>query len=265
MADEVGGTGVVTETPPVGSGSAAGSGAAGSGTPPPAPKWEDDPRAKGMLADLQKERKARQDYERRQGESDARLAERERQIAALTNTRTPSKEDADIEAVRDRFKQLYPHLADLTAEDVEAIREAKTQGAQTNSFIEQQWTNHHASMIADVHAGIAKEMGDLSPRQIARINAAYVREAESNPEFMTKLEKGDKSATQQFVKEYLEDFVAPVQRKQNADNVNRFRTVPNGKDRSVPLPGEKKIDPNDNDAVMKMLVDSRKGQFGRTR
>lgn len=263
MADEVGGAAAVVDAGVASSGSTAVSGATGSGTPPPAPKWEDDPRAKGMLADLQKERKARQDYERRQAESDTRLAERERQIAALTNTRTPSKEEGDEQAVRDRFKQLYPHLADLTAEDVEAIREAKTQGAQTNSFIEQQWTNHHATMLADVHSGIAKEMGDLTPRQIARINAAYVREAESNPEFMSKLEKGDKTATQQFVKEYLEDFVAPVQRKQNADNLSRFRPVPNAKDRSMPLPGEKKIDPNDNDAVMKMLVESRKGRFGR--
>lgn len=263
MPIEEGGAAVTTEVPAAVSGSTASTGAAGSGTPPPVSKWEDDPRAKGMLSDLQKERRARQQYEQRQTELQSELNEWKRKTEALVGSRSPSKDEADEQAVKDRFKQLYPHLADLTAEDVEAIREAKSQGAQTNSFIEQQWTNHHSNMLKDVHEGIAKEMGDLTPRQIARINAAYVREAESNPEFMSKLEHGDKTATAQFVKEYLEDFVAPVQRKQNADNASRFRPVPNAKDRSMPLPGEKKIDPNDNDAVMKMLVESRKGKFGR--
>ena len=264
MAIEEGGTGVVTETTPAATGSSTPA-STGTATPPPQTKWEDTPQYKGQLRDLQKERQQRQAFEKQVQDFQARLDERDRQVAALTNTRTPNKDEAEEQAVRDRFKQLYPHLADLTAEDVEAIREAKQMGGQTTQFIEQQWTNHHKTMLGDVHSGIAKEMGDLTPRQISRINAAYVRECEANPEFMQRIEGGDKTATAQFVKEYLEDFVAPVQRKANADNLSRFRTVPNGKDRSVPLPGEKKIDPNDNDAVMKMLVESRRGQFGRTK
>ena len=262
-----GGAAGVADAGGASSGSTSSTGAAGStqATSQPAVKWEDDPRAKGMLADLQKERRARQQYEQKQTEIAARLEERERQIAALTNTRTPNKDEAEEQAVRDRFKQLYPHLADLTAEDVEAIREAKQMGSQYQQSEEARWTSHHSTMIAEVHSGIAKELGDLTPRQITRINAAYVRECEANPEFMQRVERGDKTATAQFVSEYLEDFVGPVKRKQAADNVSRYRTVPNGKDRSVPVPGGKPIDPNDNDAIMKMMVESRKGQFGRNR
>ena len=254
MAIEEGGAGggTVVETPPANSGST-GSTSTGTATPPPQTKWEDTPQYKGQLRDLQTERQKRQAFERQVQEYEARIAERDRQVAALTNTRTPNKDEAEEQAVRDRFKQLYPHLADLTPEDVEAIREAKKMGSQYQQSEEARWTGHHSTMIAEVHSGISKEIGDLTPRQITRINAAYVRECEANPEFMQRIERGDKTATAHFVKEYLEDFVQPVQRKQAAENVTRFRTVPNGKDRSVPLPGGKTINPSDEAAVSGML------------
>lgn len=262
MAEE-GSVAVVTETSASSGSTSTGTAGTTQAASQPAPKWEDSPQYKGQIQELQKERKARQDFERRFTEHEARLAERDRQIAALTGAKTPSKGEAETEAIRERFKELFPHLAELTQEDIEAIRESKASNAQTQQFQEQHWTNHHKALIGQVHAEIAKELGDLTPRQIKRINAAYVAEAEQNPDFMEKISSGDKSAIMQFVKEYLEDFVGPITRKQNADNATRFRTVPNAKDRSVPLPGEKKVDPNDNDAVMKMLVDSRKGRFGR--
>lgn len=248
----------------VASGSAA-SGAAGSGTPTPSTKWEDTPQYKGQVAELQKERKARQLIEANQTRLQAEVDEWKRKTGALSGVVTPSKDQADENAIRERFKQLFPHLADLTAEDVEAIRESKGQAAQTTQFVEQQWSNHHSAMLKDVHAGIAKEIGDLNERQVRKLNAAYVAQCEHDKDFMKRIENGDKTATAQFVTEYLEDFIEPVKKKQNAADASRFRAVPNGKDRSVPIPGERPIDPNDNDAVMKMLVASRKGQFGRNR
>lgn len=257
------GTAVVTETPA--STGAASTTSTGSTQAPsqPAVKWEETPQYRGQVAELQKERKARQDFERRLLETEARATERDRQIAALTGAKIPSKDDAEVQAIRDRFKEVFPHLADLTPEDIQAIRESKARGSQTDAFVEQHWTNHHTALVKEVHAGIAKELGELSPRQIKRINAAYVAEATDNPEFMQRISSGDKTAVAEFVKDYLEDFVGPIQRKQNADNVSRFRLVPGAKDRSIPVAGEKPIDPNDNEAVMKMLVANRKGKFGR--
>src|SRR5882724_7807791 len=87
---------------------------AGSTTPAasqPAPSWDEDPRAKGLIADLQRERKARQDHERRATEAITQAAEYQRQVQAMAGIKTPTKDEADEQAVRDRFAQLYPHLA----------------------------------------------------------------------------------------------------------------------------------------------------------
>ena len=253
---------------------ASGSGAAGStstgshssGTSQPAAKWEDDPRAKGMLADLQKERKARQDYETRHRELESNLAEERRRVAALTGIQPQSKEDVLDQQVRDRFKQLFPHLADLTPDDVQAIREGKLAAASSEAFQTQQWTNHHRGMLGAVHEAIAKDLGELNERQIKRINAAYVTQCEQDPAFMKQVEAGNKAAVLQFATEYLEDFVAPVTRKVTAQEAGRFRPVPGGRERSLPMKGDKPIDVNDPKAVEDFLVAGVKakgGQFGR--
>ena len=273
MAPEGVGAGVVDEGAASGAvagsggsgatGSTGAAGAVGSGTPTPLTKWEDDPRAKGILADLQRERKARQDYERRQTESDTRLAERDRQIAALTGAKTPTKDQADVDAVRERFNELFPHLGKLTPEQIDRLMSVADRGDQLEATTTNYWTNHGRRMLDSVHTDIAKEIGDLSQRQKARINAAYVQEAEQDPNFLTRHEAGDPTLVKEFVKNYLEDFVEPVRRKMTQTEVSRQRPVPFGKDRSIPGVGDKKIDVNDPKAVMDLLVESRKGQFGR--
>src|SRR5882724_3578411 len=60
-------------------------------------KWEDDTRTEGQLADLQKERKARQDHERKLAEYETQLTEERRRVAALTGITKPSPEEADTE------------------------------------------------------------------------------------------------------------------------------------------------------------------------
>ncbi len=247
-----------------GSTGAAGSvGAAGAGNPTPTPKWEDDPRAKGLLADIQRERKARQDYERKVTEAETRAAERDRQIAALTGAKTPSKEEADADAVRERFAQLYPGLAKLTDANIEKILQAAERGDQLEETTNNYWTNHGRTMLNSVHTALGKELGDLTDRQKARINAAYVQEAQADPEFMQRHTAGDPKLVEEFVKNYLEDFVEPVRRKMTQTEVSRQRPVPFGKDRSIPGDGGKKIDVNDSKAVMDFIMESRKGKFGR--
>lgn len=244
-------------------GSASSTGASGSGTPNPVTKWEDDPRAKGILSDLQKERKARQDFERKYAEHEARLAERDRQIAALTNSKPPTKEEEDEQAVRERFKQLFPHLADLTPEDVQALRESKNLKAQVEAAQIQQSSLHAKSMFGEVHAAIAKELGELTPRQKQRINALYVAEAEASADFLARHDAGDKTLIAEFVKGYLEDTAEPVRRKVTATEVNRNRVVPDGGNRSVPARDGKPIDVKSDKDVMDFIMESRRGQFKR--
>ena len=265
-----GGAGVVEQTQASGavsgaaavstgsSGSVSGA-SAGSGVPNPVTKWEDDPRAKGMLADLQKERKARQDFERRVVESEARAAERDRQVAALTNSRQPTTDEAEANAVRERFNQLFPHLGGLTAEDIDALKELRGQSSELQAAVKHHWTEHSKGMLAKVY----EKLDATTPKQQRKITALYVAEAEANPEFLRRHDAGDKTLIDEFVKSYEEDIAEPIRRKAIASEVSRHRAVPSGGSRTLPDTGGKPIDLKDDKAVMDYIMESRKGQFKR--
>jgi hypothetical protein len=194
-------------------------------------KWEDDTRTKGTLADLQKERKARQDYEGKIKQYEADLAEQKRRVSALTGNAPLDPKEADAELVRAKILELMPELADLgsIAEMRQALEAQQVEGH----------ANHSRRMIAQIHQGIAAEYGDLTDRQKRRINAAYLYENQSNPEFHARHNHGDPALVAEFVKEMIEDLVDPIKRKVTTAEAARFRPVPGGRDRSTPLKGEK--------------------------
>mgnify|MGYP001558141891 CR=1 FL=1 len=252
-------------TDPTGSASSGSTSASAgsSGSPAPASKWEDDPRAKGMLADLQRERRARQEFERRANENATLAAERHRQIAALTNNRTPTEAEVTDQAVRDRLDQLYPQLKGLTQDDIDALREMRQQSAQLTATVRHHWDAHSKRMMESVYEKVGAEIGELTPRQQRKIVAAYVADAEADPEFLRRHDAGDQTLIDEFVKAYIEDTVEPVRRKTIANEVNRSRAVPSGGNRTLPQLGGKPIDVNDDKAVMDFIMESRKGQFKR--
>jgi hypothetical protein len=194
-------------------------------------KWEEDTRTKGTLEDLKKERKARQDYEGKIKQYEADLAEQKRRVSALTGNAPLDPKAADAELVRSKILELMPELADLgsIAEMREALEEQQVQGHAT----------HARRMIAQIHQGIAAEYGDLTDRQKRRINAAYLYENQTNPEFHARHNQGDPALIAEFVKEMIEDLVDPIKRKVTTAEATRFRPVPGGRDRSTPLKGEK--------------------------
>lgn len=209
--------------------------APGAGVKPaasqPEYKWEDDTRTKGQLADLQKERKARQDFEKAVAAKEAEAAEWKRKVEALTGLNPPSKEDADTELVRNKIKELFPEIADLGSitEMKAALEEQQVRG----------YAQHSKGMMAKIHEGIAAEYGDLTDRQKRRIDAAYLYENQSNPEFHARHNQGDPTLIVDFVKEMVEDLVDPIKKKVTAAEATRFRPVPGGRDRSTPVKGEK--------------------------
>ena len=239
-------------------GSASGA-SAGSGVPNPVTKWEDDPRAKGMLADLQKERKARQDFERRVTEADARTAEKARQIAALTNSRQLTTDEAQANEIRESFNRYFPHLGGLTAEDVDALKELRGQSSELQAAVKHHWTEHSKGMLAKVY----EKLGATTPKQQRKITALYVAEAEAYPEFLQRHDAGDTTLIDEFVKSYEEDIAEPIRRKAIASEVSRHRAVPSGGSRTLPDTGGKPIDLKDDKAVMDYIMESRKGQFKR--
>ncbi len=233
-------------------------------TATPADKNGDyEKRIAGITSDLQKERKARQQYESDLKAARAELETGNKRIRALAGVETKSEAQVEDEAVKARLEALgYPSL---TKEDLEAIRELRATQSNLTETTQHYWVQHGRQMVSGVVAEVEKELGGkLTDRQAKRIAAEYAREAESNPDFLDRHEKGDKTLIAEFAKQLSEDWFEPARRKVTQQESQRFRPVPSGKDRGIVTHGEKKIDVNDSKAVEDFLVKGfreRNGEF----
>lgn len=200
-------------------------------TSQPEYKWEDDTRTKGTLADLQKERKARQEYQDAVTASKAETEEWRRKAQALSGLAPVDPKTADAATVRAKILELMPELADVgsIAEMKAALEEQQVQG----------YAAHSKSMLTKIHQVVASEYGDLTDSQKRRINAAYLYENQSNQEFHARHNAGDPTLIEEFAKAWIDDMVEPIRRKTAASEASRFRPVPGGRDRSTPIKGEK--------------------------
>ena len=237
-------------------------------TPPAsAGKITDDPQYRGMLADLQKERKARQDYERQATEHKTALEIERRRVQALSGVAPKSAEETDAENIRARIKAIMgPDFGSLTAAERQELQALKEQAAEIRASSERQWISHGQKMLDSVTDAIAKEMGGtLSERQRTRVMRAYVQEAEASPEFLARHEAGDPKLITEFVKNFSEDFLEPAKRSVMKTESDRLRRVPGSRDRSVVTASGKKADLLNDKDFGDALVDSfRKhgGAFG---
>lgn len=230
----------------------------------------EDPRIAGLLADLKKERAARQKFEGDHKTTAAELEKERKRVRALSGLENPSPEEETDAAVRARLEQMYPWLKDLTAEDIKAVRESRGHIEEIRNASTHSWKVHGQKMLTSVTAGVQKALGGgrLSERQIERVQRAYADEAGRNPAFLERHEAGDATLIDEFVKGWMEDFVEPGRRSALSQETQTLRRprVPGGKDRSVVGNNDKPIDVKDPKAVEDFLVDSfkkRGGQFGR--
>ena len=216
---------------------------------------ETEKRFKGIQADLQKERKARQAVEQEIARYKNELEGERRRVQALAGVAPRTTEDAEVEEIRARLAKIRPELADLTAEEIaewrEMAAERKTQAATATHY----WATHGRTMVGAVQKEIATAYGgDLSDRQRDAILRAYVLRAQGDPEFLQRHEDGDQKLVKEFAKEWIEDWFEPARRRITASTINQHRPVPSGKDRGLVTQGEKKIDVNDAKAVEDILV-----------
>jgi hypothetical protein len=129
------------------------------------------------------------------------------------------------EAIRNRFKALFPELADLTKEDIQAIREMKTRAGEIDETNRHHWSNHARTMVTGVHSAIEKELGGkLTDRQRTQVERLYAMQAEQDPEFLDRHTKGDKTLLDEFAKEFVEDWFEPA-RDVGSHNRNRSAFV----------------------------------------
>ena len=229
--------------------------------------WEAEKKA--FIADLQKERRVRQQYEQQVATRDAELAAERRRVQALAGVNPQSPEEAEHAEIKARFAQLYPDIAGLTKEDIEAIRELRSHSEELRQTTNNYWSRQAKSMLGSLEKAVADELGgELTPRQVKALKAAYVLNAQEDPEFLSRHEDGDETLIESFAKEWIEDWLKPARRKVTAEALGQARRVPSGRDRSVVQQPEKKIDVNDPKAVEDVLVAGfreRGGEFGRRR
>lgn len=232
---------------------------------PGADKSGEDARQRGIVADLQKERQARQKL---QTQLDQLTGEREadrRRIAALAGVNTPSAEEAEIEQVRARLVQLFPALGKLSEEGfLDALQNLTESSAGIQEATQHHWQAHGRQMLDTLTNAVAEEIGgDLSERQKKALARAYVAEAEADPEFLKRHEAGDPKLVAEFAKQWVEDWLEPARKQVVTQEVSRRRPVPNGRDRNVQTTPAKKVDFKDPKAVEDAMVESFRSHGGR--
>lgn len=229
-------------------------------------EWEKQ--RKGLTADLAKERAARQQFETQNQTFQAELAAERKRIQALVGVTPQNPEETEAAEIRARFgkvfskEQLLEQMG-LSPDDIEDIKAARAERKASQDTQNHYWARHAKEMVKSVGAEIAKEFGDLSERQTDTVTKAYVLRAQSDPEFLARHEAGDPTLAAEFAKEWLGDWYEPAKRKALASEIGQFRRVPNGQTRGIVNQGEKKINVNNNDEVMDLLVAGR--QFEGTR
>lgn len=275
MADEAV---VESQTPPAAPAAPGGDPSApkppASPNPAPAPNnsgWEAE--RKAFIADLQKERKARQDFEKQVAAHKAELETERRRVQALSGVTPRSPEEAEAEEIRSKFKQVIPRdyllkMLDLSEDDLKALKGSKSREEQLAALETQHWQRHGREMQAEFHKALAAELGGekLSERQLRKVVVAFSQACDEDPKMLQRYEAGDTAVIKEFAQEWAEDWFKPVARKTQAAEVGRSRPLPNGRDRSVTTPAGQKIDVNDPKAVEDLLVAGfreRGGQFGR--
>jgi hypothetical protein len=206
-----------------------------------------DAEKRGILGDLQKERTARQRYEREYATAQAELASERRRVQALAGVNPRSEQEVLDDQVSARLRQLNvprsEKLANLSDEQIDRLLRVADNADNFEATINQQWKSLATRMMDSAVTEMSKVMGgDLTERQQTKLKTAYYNAAASDPNFLARHEAGDPKLVQEFVKEFVEDFVEPGRRKALSDEQNRMRRVPSSRDRSVVGNSGKKVD-----------------------
>lgn len=229
----------------------------------------DDARVRGLLADLQKERTARQGFEQKLTEATTRHTDLDRRFKALAGVTEPSEAEAERFQIRERLKAMVPELSELIdggmslKEIKDTLAEMKGLQQSANAGYMQRGRAVRAQVL---EAATDAYGGTLSERQQNRLIDALVFHLATNDELRVRYEEGDDAPITAFVNEYIEDFIKPAARQATAQDVNRLRPVPRGRDRNIVATAAKKIDFTDDKAIMDAMVEDfqvRGGEFGR--
>lgn len=234
--------------------------------------WERE--RKGLVSEAQKERQARQKYETDYKALQQQHEQAQKRIQALAGVNPRSEQEAEDEAIRQAFAAKFPHLADLTAEDVQALREQREQTKALKASTDAMWKKHTNQVMNSIHSKVAEHLGsdakDLTERQKSTLRREYIAFIEENQmagkDYVGRHEDADESLFDEFVEAYLKEWQDPIRRSVTSTEIGPRRPLPSGKGRSLATTGTKKIDFTNEKSVQDAAVESfisRGGTFGQ--
>lgn len=220
-----------------------------------------------ILADLKKERKARQEFETRFKTLESSLESERKRVRALAGV-DGNDEDKELAGYRDRIYSLVPHLKKLDEAKIDQLLELLQNADGIKQTANHVWQAHSRSMVNLAVKEVGEALGgDLSDRQKGTLAREFFAVVQSDPELIERYEAGDETLAKEVAKILIDDWVTPARRNHTANEVNRFRKVPSGRDRNTPVNGGggKKVNWSDPKAVEDAMVASFKehgGEFG---
>ena len=235
--------------------------------------WERERR--GLIAETQKERQARQKHEQEVITLRAQVEQSNKRIQALAGINPKSESEAADEQIRAAFAEKFPHLAELTAEDIQALRENSAQAKALKVSTDAMWKKHTTQVLGSIHTKIADALGgtvkDLTDRQKSSLRREYLAFIEENQiagkDYIGRHEDADESLLDEFVETYLKDWQEPIRRSVTSTEVGQRRVLPSGKGgRNIVTTGAKKIDFKNEKSVQDAGVEaflSNGGVFGQ--
>ncbi len=221
-------------------------------------------RNRGILADLQRERRQRQELATERETLRAQLAAEQRRVQALAGVVPQSEDETQNAAIRAQFAKIFPGLAKLTDEQIAKVLATAERGDNLDAATNHHWQTHSRNMLGQLSTELGDAIGgEPTERQSRAVAQAFANLCEADPEILARYEAGDPKLIKEFVAQWKEDWYDTARRQVTADTMNRQRRVPNGRDRSAVGTGsQKKVDFNNPKAVEDAMVEAFKSHGG---
>lgn len=218
---------------------------------PPAANGDADRRIAGLTADLQRERRTRQEHERQVAQYKADLEAEKRRVQALAGLTPNDPANQQTDAIKEQFLALFPELKpfiSLSEEQRQALLQAPTATATVQRIEQREWAQRGRVMVDTAASQLADELGveSLSADQKDDLRGAFgswfkatvERELQASggesSATLDRYETGDSALVSDFVKRHTSNWVAPGRRAATATAVNRAsQRVPDSTGRSA--------------------------------
>ena len=209
---------------------------------------------------------------------------RDKRLRLAMGLEVPSKEDQELNEMREGLYKLNPKLKLLDKLDEDAIERLLHAAESAESTSQATWARHREEQLAVLGNEVADLLGvdkltDAQAQRLHRDFRSHAREEAAKREraertqdpnydfskdFVTRYERGDKSLLKEFAKSFIDEWVTPARRQASASAVTRFgRPVPRGERTRQPLTqGPPKIDYNDEKAFKDALLSARRSDEG---